>query len=819
MAQLHEFASYGNKQRLTQARKNANNKQWYKDNLDQLDHRAFGGTYNHGTFDVSTWKSKKINYDLFNNEIDLKEFNYVCKPFGEEMGELPANFVNRDIVSGKIKVLLGMEMKMPFSWKVVATNSEATTRREQEEAKMIRDFVVNDIMSPIRMEIEKQKQEQIKGKPLSPQEQQQLQQQIEEEVQAKTPDEVRKYMQRDHQDPAEMLNQQILQYLIYKEKIPEKFNKGWKHATLSGEDLYWVGIVNGEPVLKVVNPMRFDSDSSDEIDCISEGEWATYEMHLSPSQIVEMFGSEMTDEEIDRVYDRSHHGPSRIEDLDWSFNAMKESSGFTHRVLHCEWKSLRKIGFLYYRDENGETQMELVDENYKINRAQGDLKIEWDWIPEVHEGYKVMNDMYFYCRPVQGQHTDLDNIYKARLSYFGSRVDNLNSKVTSPMDRIRNYQYLYNVIIYRIELLMASDKGKILAANIGRIPSTSGLNTDEFMYFLEANKIAFFNNKEEGDKFAGNVDANSTFSVLDMSLASDLAKYIEIANLIERRTGQAIGVTPQMEAQIASNEAVTNTKQNLVQASHIIQPYFELHNNTKANVLNGLLEKAKIAYSTGKPRKLTYILDDMSTYILDLNRENMDMLSNSTMGLFVANSSKAHDAKEAVNTLAQAAMQNQQADLGDILKVIRSESITEAEELLETARQRKRYEENAFQMEQLQTQERMDQARQEHERDLFEREKELIVLKEEERRKTVIQAETIKALGYGTAKDSDGDGQLDLMEVYKLGQKADVDAKKIILDAKKLEHTIQTDQKKLQQTDEKLKIDRIKANKPAASSK
>ena len=95
-------------QRISNSRKNSNGKQWYKDQADRLD---IAGS-------SSDVRRMQINYDLFNNKLNLADFEYVCKPFGNKVGELPAKMVNRDIVSGKIKVILGMEMDRPFSFPI-----------------------------------------------------------------------------------------------------------------------------------------------------------------------------------------------------------------------------------------------------------------------------------------------------------------------------------------------------------------------------------------------------------------------------------------------------------------------------------------------------------------------------------------------------------------------------------------------------------------------------------------------------------------------------------------------------------------------------
>ena len=808
------FITASNKQRLTQAEKDANDKLWYHEQADLLDRHSFSSSSLIAFDGASNFTRQKVNYDLFNNIINPAEFVYVCKPFGAEVGDLPAHFTNRDIVSGKIKVLLGMEMKMPFSWTVIATNEEATTRKEQEEFGRIKNYVVNEIMRPIKTNIAKQamlqaKQQQAQqqqgqqGQPqqgqqqqpqtLTPEEQQQLQQQIADETQAQTPDEVRKYMTREHQDPAEVMSQQILQYLLLKERVADKFNKGFKHSCLGGTEVYHVGIYNGEPSLTTVNALYFDHDQSPDTDYIEDGEWAVCEYRMTPSEVMSKFTSELDDEQIDRIYEYNTN-PTNIRTGDFTFSD-RHNEAYTVKVLHCTWKSLQKIGFLIYLDDNKKEQLMLVDENYKLNKKQGDISIQWEWIPQAHECYKILNDIYVYARPVPGQNRDLDNLYSCKLPYYGASTDFLNSPVTSPMDRMKGYQYFYDVICYRIELLMASDKGKILAANIKKVPKSSGIDINKFMYFMEANKIAWLNPSEEGNR-GGNTDITNIVKEIDLSLASDIEKYISFAEYIEKKCGSTIGVTPQMEAAIGPDEAVTNTRQNLIQASHIIQPYFELHNIVKGNVLQALVDTAKVAYSQTQPRKLSYVLDDMSKYMLTTDP---GLLSDSTLGLFISNSSKAEDAKQAIMSLSQAAMQNQQVDLLDMIKVLRSDNINQAEEDLEVGMQKKQEQLQANDKAKLQQQKDAEMRQDTLTRETWKHEADMIVLKETERRKTEVEKAAETALGMAKNNDVNNNGVPDVLELAKFG----VDKAESLFEQS-------TKQRELQQTDEHLQLEKQK---------
>jgi len=359
---------------------------------------------------------------------------------------------------------------------------------------------------------------------------------------------------------------------------------------------------------------------------------------------------------------------------------------------------------------------------------------------------------------------------------------------------------------------MASDKGKILAANLNAVPKSAGIDINKWTYFFEANKIAWLNPNEEGNR--GGADITNMVKEVDMSLASDIDKYIKFAEYIELKCGNSIGVTPQMEAQIGPNEAVSNTKQNLVQSSHIIQPYFELHNAVKGNVLTALVETAKVAYAGSKPRKLVYILDDMTYKMITIDPE---LLDSSTYGLFISNSSKAADAKRAVESLSQAAMQNQQADLGDIIKVIRSESISEAEELLEAAKLRKSQEEQAMEKQRLEAEQQSRAAIAAERQEERKHELNVIVTKERERRETEIQKQAMLSMGFNEDKDVDDDGELDVLEVAKFGVDARIKERKQLLDENKFlqDKTEFAHQQTIDK--EKIKIDKKKASKPTAT--
>jgi hypothetical protein len=804
-------------QRLTEYQKNANKKAWYKTNADRISHKHNDTIYLQG--DVSESRRMKVNYDLFNNILNLEEFNYVCKPYGGDVGELPAKMTNKDIVSGKIKAILGMEMKRPFAYNAIAVNPEATTRKEQEELRLLKDSIYSSIMLPIKAQIEEKKLAEMQGQELTPDQQREIQAQVEQELQTKTPEEIKKYMAREHKDPVEIMSQQLLEYLIQKCDLKRKFNLTLKHGLLSAKGIMYVGILNGEPEVWNVNSMRFNGDTSPDIQFIEEGEYASCEYPMQPSEIVKYFGDELTEEEMDKIYKGwiGERANLSEEDLFHKIeNQAREhiNDNETLTVIHTVWKALRKIGFLTYIKEDSQEPLKmLVSENYELNPDAGDISLEWEWIPEVYETWtiKTIEPIYLKMQPIPGQNKDIDNLYHCPLPYYGVIYDNMNSTPTSLMDRVKMFQYVYNIIHYRIEILVASDRGKKVLMNINAIPASAGIDIKKWQYFMDSTPTMWYDPNEEGVNYG---DATNIAKVIDLSMASVIDQYMNLAEAIRQQCGRSVGITDHVEGQISPNDSVGGTRTALIQSSHILEPYFELHNYVKRNVLQALLETAKVAYAGSSKKKLTYILDDMSQRILELDTE---LLDNSTVGVFVSNSAKAEEAKETIRQLAHAALQSQKIEMSDVISIIRQESVSEAEELLRMAEMERIEREQQQQQSQQQAQEEMAQKEREFIREQHEMEKEIVILKEEEKRKTVVVQNAIMAASFNPDEDKDNDGLNDFMEVAKYGLDADVKRRNVRLQENKFEHQKKIDEKKLEQNDEKLKIDKRKLYQKAAS--
>lgn len=879
------------KAKATQSEREANDKQWFKDFVDNYSTKSKEGLF---SFSEGNWSSDynrmKVNYDLYNNILNKEDFMYVIKPFGQnrDIEDLPADLNNKDIISSKIKALLSMERDRPFDWHVIAVNPEASSRRDAKKKELLIDMVITDIMKPIedainaeveaqlqaleqqyQQQLQAQQQQQLQEQQqinqqlpqlddeeeqpeegeegqeeLSPEElgvqqsvqdnqdiedqipeeeeveteqpieeqqipeEQQLQQsqqpteeqlqqleqqkqQIIQEAQAKIeqskPADIDRYIQRKFRDPAEILCHQLLQYIIRSQDVLEKFNLGFKNGLISGRTIFWCGILNEQPVLEVINPLGFSFDRSNHLSRIEDGEWASYERYMTPTQIVEFFADELQDEDIDKIYEA--YNSSHIYFGDNNRDGV--------RVLHCEWKGLKKIKFVSGIDpETNEEYYVMVDERYKINKDVGDKEVHTSWIPTKFEGYKIADDIYCYLREVPGQHKDINNIYECKLSYIGNSYDATNSKTTSLVDRMKHFQYLYNIIWYRIEMLTAKDDTKKLLIGSNLIPSSSELNVSEWMHFLKNSNIGVVNMKEEGNQGMP-INIGSYISQIDMSMSNDINRYIQLAQYIEQMCGEAAGITKQ---DIATNDQV-KLQTNRAFNNSVLDAYFNTHRDIKKRVLQSLVEVMKVAYSTFQPESLSYFLDDVS--IAQLNPD-YELFDNNTYGIFISDSPKIDDKIQNIQMLAQASLQAQKIELSDFLAIMGSTNLEEAKEILQVSEERKRKEQEAQMQQQQQMVQQQQQFQQQMQKEQNEFKMQFMIKQEELKKERELQKQAMLSLGFNEDKDLDKDGVPDVVELYKTGKDVDIKEKKLKL----AERGLDLKEKALEQRQEEIEVKR-----------
>ena len=695
-------------QRLPDSKKTES---WKRANVDYIIGHSQGGSRNGNT--RTRKEEMQTYYDLYNSIYNEKDLKYVTNPFKQQDG-FPAMAQDYNIIKPKIDLLLGEETKRPFNFRVVRTSDIATSEMQDKAKQMLIDYIQATIMSRLGPEEQARYQEALQSGEVMP------------------PEQIQKYMSKDYKDIAEITAYHSLNYLKNKLNITHEFYKGWKDALVGGEEIYYVGIVNGEPHLERINPIYFDYDTdTSDLEFIHEAQWCCYEMIMSVTEVYDRLYDKMSEKQLndllDMMDDSSKGGITpevRKTSLDYPHIKTHSINGFAANpfeesnnvhVWHCCWKSLKKIGFVtIINPETGMPEDYQVDETYKV--TGNEINVEWRWIIEVWEGYRIGEDLYVGIEPLEYQHVSADNPNSQRLPYTGVIYNNTNSRPRSLVSMMKPLQYMYIVLWYRLELAMARDKGKVVTMDITQIPKSMNIDVAKWMHYLSALGVNFVNPYEEGwdipGREGGKPSQFNQISALDLTMANTIDQYINLIDKIESMLSEISGVSKQREGSIASNELVGNVERSVVQSAHITEPWFWTHNQVKKECITMLLDTAKYAWKDNKTC-IQYVLDDATRTFLTLS----DDFFYEDYDIFVEDTTKNQQQIEALRNLMQPAMQNG-ASLLDIAEIITMDNVTMIKNKLEEIEQKR-----------MEQQQQMEQAQAEREQQLVQMQNEV---KEEE---------------------------------------------------------------------------------------
>lgn len=649
---------------------------------------GFGGNGRSRSDEMQTY------YDLYNSIYNEKDLKYVTNPFKQDDG-FPAMAQDYNIIKPYVDQLLGEETKRPFNFHPQRTSDIAASELQEKAKEMLMDYIQATIASK-----------------LSPEQAARYEQALATgEIQ--TPEAIAKYLQKDYKDIAETEAYHALQFLKRKLNLTHEFYKGWKDALIGGEEIYYVGVINGDPYVERVNPMYFDYEHSLDLEFIDDAAWCRRKMIMSATEIYDRFYDKMSERQLNELLELIDQRPGagnnpeiRKTSMDYESIKLHKINSFTDNpfdvdhitVYHCCWKSFKKIGFVtLLNPETGEAEEFQVDEDYKVTGTE--QSVEWDWIIEVWEGYRIGDDMYIGIQPIEYQHISADNPNSQKLPYTGVVYNNTNSKPRSLVSMMKPLQYMYIVVWYRLELALSRDKGKVAVMDITQIPKSMNIDVNKWMHYLSALGVAFINPYDEGWDIPGREGGKpSQFNQLsswDLTMSNVIAEYIQLMQKIEDMVAKLTGITPQRQGQIAASELVSNANTAVNMSYHVTEPWFWNHNQVKRRVLTMLLNTSKAAWKDNK-RYLNYILDDATRAFVQLS----DNFFYEDMDIFVDDSTKNQQYIDQLKQLLQPAMQNG-ASLLDIAEIITLDNMSMIKNRLEEIEQKR--------MEQMQQQQQAEQ--------------------------------------------------------------------------------------------------------------
>lgn len=768
-------------QKISSSKKN---KKWGEANVDYFISMSI---MNGGIIGGTRKGDILLSYRLYNSEFDHNDFKYVTNPFNVEDG-FPAKVQDINIIKPKIDLLIGEEIKRPDNLRVINTSPEAADEMLEQKKQMLLQHITEMLNG---------------GKPVT------------EEEKPLTLPEIEKYIRYNYKSIPEETANYLLKYLKELLNLDNEFTRCFKDLAVSSNEIAYIGAVDDSPFVERVNPLYFDFDKSPELQFIEDGEWAVREMKMSATNIHDRYHEKMTEQQLNELldligehYDTGQTYPNERKNKVWELSYLSDPNKETYRtsdlqLYHVVWRSYKKIGWLTITDEQGQEQVIVVDDTYKVQ--DGD-QIEWEWVDEIWEGYKV-GDIYFGIQPIEYQANSVSAAKNKKLPYIGVIFNGDNTKVKSLPILMKSLQYMYIVIWYRIELALARDKGKVINMDITQIPKGLGIDVNQWMHYLSALGVNFINPYDEGwdipGRTGGNPSPYNQITSIDLTSAQAINEYINLLQLIEEMIGEISGVSKQREGQVTQSSLVGTTNRAVIQSSHITELLFWYHTQFKKNVYSQLLEVAKNVYTKPGNNKLHFILNDVGRVFLEVTEDFVY----SDFAVFISNTQKEVENIELMKQLLQPAMQNG-ATLGDVADILTSNNVDEIKNKLRDI--------EAKRMQMAQEAQKAEQQMKEAELQMKEKE---LLIKEED---SVRQAQTDIAVAEIQAESKQG-GEKELAKIQAdlAIKQADIELKRDELDLKEkeLDEDVRLKEKELNQEKELRSKEISVKNKQATKSK
>lgn len=594
-------------------------------------------------------------YGVYNNKFPLQWFAHITNPLSTDNAKyknFPAKVRPVSILRTNIDLLLGEWPRRPYVYNVENMGDSGYNRFTEGMKQTAQQHLTQQFVQAALQ------QAQAQGQELSEEQLQQLQQD------PGIPEEIKAEFQVSYKDAIAIKANKWLRKTIRSKEVKQKQHKMFKDWLIVGEAYSYKGIKNDSLVYSRIPAVNIDFDMSDNTIFVEDGEWVVNREYRTLSDIVDEFYESLREENLKTLESNQFYGTAPVfyEFLGNKHNTIRNRIP----VYHVQWKGRKKIGFLSYMDpDTFQMVEEIVDEDYIVNKTNGEI-VEWRWVNEVYEGWRIGHDIYTQLRPVPVQRNEMNNHSACKLSYNGRKYSDTHAENISVLEIGIPFQIMYIIVTYLIEKTIAKSKGKIALMDLNAIPDNEDWTEEKVFYYAEAMGYMLIDRNQQG------VDKSwNQYQVLDLSLYDQIKQLIELQQYFKQEWDDIIGITRQRKGQTLASDGQGVNERATFQSGVITDMIFIGFEELVERDLQGLLDYAK--FLTSKGDYSTYNDDDFGTQLLEIMPEDF---VNEDLNVFVERASESIRKLEEMRSYAQAMLQNDHK-ASTVLEIIDAINISE----------------------------------------------------------------------------------------------------------------------------------------------
>jgi len=638
----------------------AKNKEWRKQNLEYFINSANFRISTKTTTSPSRLDNIQTWYNIYNNKIDENLFNYVTNPLNsedEKFKKFPARIRPYNIIRPTIDLLIGEWSKRPFRFDVVNTDGDGVMN-SYLDAKY--ETFKNNVTKRFVAELER-----AKGEPIKPEE-------------IPDPATVIDDLNTNYKDLIALKGYKGLKMLEFDLKLKETFKDMFKDWLIAGDVASLKGVRRKDIDYQRLSPMWVEVDKSPHVRNYEDGSHAVAKFRVTVADVVDMFYDELKEthlKDIETDEDTHRRGLFSLFSLTTSEKGQLADQVDKLDLYYVTWKSRKKIGFLEYNDPiTGEPLTAEVDEAYIVDKEAGET-IEWQWVNEVWEGWRINDDIYLGIQPIAVQRNEMTNLSSCKLGINGRRFSDEQSDNISILSLGIPYQMMFIILNYRIELTIAKSRGKILLLDKNTLGDGGETSDEKTFYYAEALGYLLL------DRSNDDVDRTwNQYTVQDMSLFDSIQQLIQLANFYKDSWDELLGINRQRKGAANASDGLGVTEEAIFRSSIISDIIFSTFDEFVESELQGLLDLSKFAWIDGK--KGYYRTDDGQLELFNLEPEDF---AHASMGVYVDIMSKLAPKLELMKQQINAIAQRKDIKLSTIADLIFTDSFVEMKAKLKKA--------------------------------------------------------------------------------------------------------------------------------------
>lgn len=437
-------------------------------------------------------------------------------------------------------------------------------------------------------------------------------------------------------------------------------------------------------------------------------------------------------------------------------------------VTEVFWRSYKRVGYLKYRNPEGELLSTIVSEELlpefltfneiktvnnltleELDKEHEENTIIWAYQPEVWQGYKINVDeesYYVDIKPCDYQIKGDGNIYDVLLPVAGI-VDNGLGPILEP------YQVMYNVVMNQIFNLLEKEIGLFFIFDVNFLPSEFkdwGDTEDTLLHMRDiAKDIGIVPIDSSKQNLAGGANFNQ-FAAQNLSFSTQISDRMNLAEFIKNKAFEQIGITPQRLG--SPNKYETNEGIKVSQNASYAQTekYFSKFSTFKKKALELQLNVAQYCQKNGKDLQLFFTQSDATQAFIKETDDDFNFRRFSIVP--ISNAKK----REQLKTFKSWLMQTNTLGTDELAmaELISSDSMSEIIEASRHARLTRQQAEQQAAQQQGENMKAVEEMRQAFEKEVMVQEE----LSKDKDRATDIRVAAIQAVGRASDKNSDAEG-------------------------------------------------------------